>query len=221
MTNPHSPMPRRRFLGGLALAGAALTAPELLPELHAAARRDAADWDHTWLKRLKAKHRTFFDSPAWNGGDVFGYPSRYLDAMRDGYGASPADVQAVIGLHGATWPLAVDDERWARYQLGKIVGVDDPATKARALRNVVRSDAAGEPFAATSLVALQKRGAMILVCNNSMRRGSRELAAAQEGGDAEKIYADLRAGVLANVTVVPAMIAASALAQEHGCSYIG
>ncbi|MEO5797886.1 MAG: hypothetical protein ABIZ70_13870 [Gemmatimonadales bacterium] len=203
MTNPSAPLPRRDFLGGLAFAGAALAAPVGLPAFTADARRDPADWDHHWLKQLKAKHRTFFDTPAWNGGDAFGYPGRYLDAMRDGYGAPVDAVLVVIGLHGATWPLAVDDERWNRYQLGKVAGVDDVQAKAR------------------SLAEIQKRGAMVLVCNNSMRRGSRELAAAMPGGDAEKIYTDLRAGVLANIVVVPAMIAAAALAQEHGCSYIG
>ncbi|MES2304184.1 MAG: hypothetical protein V4558_01680 [Gemmatimonadota bacterium] len=203
MTNPPAPLPRRRFLGGLAFAGAALAAPAALPALAAESRRDPADWDHHWLKQLKAKHRTFFDTPAWNGGDAFGYPGRYLDAMRDGYGAPESDVQVVIGFHGATWPLAIDPERWNRHQLGKVVGVDDVEVRTRALTEI------------------QKRGAIVLVCNNSMRRGSRELAAAQPGGDAEKIYADLRAGVLANIVVVPAMIAAAALAQERGCSYIG
>jgi intracellular sulfur oxidation DsrE/DsrF family protein len=221
MPNSSSPLPRRRFLGGLALAGAALASPATLEALPVEELRDDADWDHSWLKRLKARHRTFFDTAAWNGGDAFGYPGRYLDAMRDGYGAAPAAVQVVIGFHGNTWPLALDDDRWSRYQLGKIVGVDDPATKARALRNVARSDAVGEPFAAASLVGMQKRGATILVCNNTLRRNSREIAAAMEGGDAEKVYADFRAGVLPEVIVVPAMVAAIALAQERGCSYIG
>lgn len=221
MTNPSDPMLRREFLGGLALTGAALVASGAFHEVAAAAPRDAADWDHSWLKRLKAKHRTFFDTPAWNGGDAFGYPGRYLDAMRDGYGAKSSDVQIVIGLHGTTWPLALDDARWSKYQLGKVVGVDDPATKARALRNVVRSDASGEPFAASSLAGIQKRGATILLCNNTLRRVSRELAAAMDGGDADAVYADIRGGVLPDVVVVPAMVAAIALAQEHGCNYIG
>lgn len=211
---------RRQLLGGFALAGAALAAPGIaLPAMATTRDRDPADWDHSWLKKLKAKHRTFFDSPAWNGGDVFGYPGRYLDAMRDGYGAPAGDVQVVIGFHGATWPLAVDDERWNKYALGKVANINDPVTKAPALRNVARSDASGEPFAANSLAAMQKRGAIILVCNNTMRRAAGEIATAQ-GGDAETVYKDLRAGVLPDVTVVPAMVAAIAMAQERGCSYI-
>jgi intracellular sulfur oxidation DsrE/DsrF family protein len=178
------------------------------------------EWDNRWLDGLTRKHRTFFDTKGWGGGEAFGYPKRYYDAMIDGYGAKPTDIQVVIGLHGTAWPLALNDAAWSAWQLGEIVMVNDPATQARALRNVMRSDEAGAPYALTSLAAWQKRGAAVLVCNNTMRRVSRELAAKREGRTADDVYAELRAAILPGVTLVPAMVAASALAQAKGASYI-
>ncbi|MDX2260635.1 MAG: hypothetical protein SFU84_02915 [Gemmatimonadales bacterium] len=210
-------LPRRDFLGAVALTGAVLSRPAVAAATPAAG---PGDWDHRWLDGLTRKHRTFFDTKSWGGGEAFGYPKRYYDAMVDGYGAKPADIQVVIGLHGTAWPLALGDEAWAAWQLGEVTGLNDPGTQARALRNVTRSDEAGAPFAQTSLVAWQKRGASILLCNNTLRRISRELSAKREGSTADAVYDELRKAILPGVTLVPAMVAAIALAQAKGASYV-
>ena len=51
-------------------------------------------------------------------------------------------------------------------------------------------------------------------------RVSRELAAKREGATADATYAELRRAILPGVTLVPAMVAAMALAQTKGASYI-
>ncbi len=217
MSDHSASLDRRDFLGRVALTGALLSFPSMAV---AQPFRGSDDWDHRWLDGLTRKHRAFFDAKSWGGGEAFGYPMRYYDAMLDGYGAKAEEVQVVVGLHGTAWPLALDDAAWSRWQLGEVAAINDPATRARALRNVTRSDEAGEPFAQTSLVAWQKRGASILVCNNTLRRVSRELSAKQEGSTPDQLYTQLRAAVLPGVTVVPAMVAAIALAQAKGASYI-
>lgn len=211
------PLPRREFLGAVALAGAALAQPG---RASATSVPGPGDWDHRWLEGLTRKHRTFFDTKSWGGGEAFGYPKRYYDAMVDGYGAKPGDIQVVIGLHGTAWPLALGDDAWAAWQLGEVLGLNDPATQARALRNVARSDEAGAPFAQTSVVAWQRRGAAILLCNNTLRRVSRELSAKRQGSTADAVYEELRLAILPGVTLVPAMVAAIALAQAKGASYV-
>lgn len=219
MSDPR--IPRRRFLGGLALAGTALATPGLVTSAVAAEPTPDApgDWDHGWLKRLGAKHRTLFDNKSWGGGEALGQAKRYYDAMVDGYGAKPNEITVVLGLAGASWPIATNDALWEKYKLGELLSVDDPATKTRAVRNIAANDAEGQPFAATSVTAWQKRGAILLVCNNSLRKGSRDLAA-KGLGEADAIYADLRAAVLPGITVVPAMVAAIGMAQSRGVSYI-
>lgn len=212
-----SSLPRRDFFGAVALAGAVLAHPALAS---ATTLSGPGDWDHRWLEGLSRKHRTFFDTKSWSGGEAFGYPKRYYDAMVDGYGAKPADIQVVIGLHGTAWPLALGDDAWAAWQLGEVTGLNDPGTQARALRNVTHSDEAGAPYAQTSVVAWQKRGAAILLCNNTLRRISRELSAKREGSNADAVYDELRRSIVPGVTLVPAMVAAIALAQAKGASYV-
>ena len=208
-------IPRRDFLGRVALTGAILAAP---PLVHAEPAPD--EWDNRWLDGLTRKHRVIFDTKTWGGGEAYGYPKRYYDAMLDGYGAKPADIQVVIGLHGTAWPLALADAAWAAWALGEVVSMNEPGSQTRATRNLTRSDEAGAPYAQTSLVSWQKRGASILLCNNTLMRVSRELAAKREGATADATYAELRRAILPGVTLVPAMVAAMALAQTKGASYI-
>lgn len=219
MSEPDSIPPRRHFLGTLALAGAALT----IPGIGAAAPRPTRptegpdDWDHTWLERLTRKHQLVFDTKGLGGTEVFGYPTRYLDAMASGYGAKAADTLAVIGLHGTAWPAVLDDQRWQRYRVGTVASIADPVTREPALRNTLRSH--DNPTRPT-LTSVQARDTIVIVCNNTLRRVSRELAAAESGRTADEVYADLRAGILPGVTVVPAMVAAIEMAQSRGCGYI-
>lgn len=215
MSDTPAAIPRRDFLGRVALAGAVLAAP---PTVHAAPA--PGDWDNRWLDGLTRKHRVIFDTKTWGGGEAFGYPKRYYDAMQDGYGAKPADIQVVIGLHGTAWPLGLADEAWAAWPLGEVVAMNEPGGQGRATRNLTRSDEAGAPYAQTSLASWQKRGASILLCNNTLMRVSRELAAKRDGAVPDAVYAELRRAIIPGVTLVPAMVAAMALAQAKGASYI-
>ncbi|MEI2720562.1 MAG: twin-arginine translocation signal domain-containing protein [Gemmatimonadales bacterium] len=215
MSDTPAAIPRRDFLGRVALAGAVLAAP---PIVHAAPA--PGDWDNRWLDGLTRKHRVIFDTKTWGGGEAFGYPKRYYDAMQDGYGTKPADIQVVIGLHGTAWPLGLADEAWAAWPLGEVVAINEPGGQGRATRNLTRSDEAGAPYAQTSLASWQKRGASILLCNNTLMRVSRELAAKRDGAVPDAVYAELRRAIIPGVTLVPAMVAAMALAQAKGASYI-
>ena len=209
--------PRRHFLGTLAVAGAALVLPH--PILAAPTDLPAGpdDWDHRWLARLTRPHMLVFDTKAHGNGDLFGAPTRYLSAMRDGYGIAPDQTLAVIALHGSAWATVVDDERWARYEIGREVGVTDPATGAPATRNVFRQH---DDPARPTLTSVQADGTIVVVCNNTLRRVSRDLAGRHPDRNADAVYTDLRAGVLPDVTVVPAVVAALQMAQHRGCAYV-
>jgi intracellular sulfur oxidation DsrE/DsrF family protein len=157
-----------------------------------------------------------FDTTAHGNGDLFGGPMRYLDAMRDGYGLPADEVLAVMALHGSAWAAVLDDERWARYDVGRVAGVIDAVSRTPAPRNSMRSHT--DP-AKPTLESVQARGTVVVVCNNTLRRVSRELAAAQPDRNVDTVYADLRAGILPGVTVVPAVLGALQLAQTRGCGY--
>ena len=198
------------------MAGAAFALPTPLVARPRGTFNGPDDWDHRWLAKLTRPNMLVFDTTAHGNGDLFGGPTRYLDAMRDGYGIAADEVLVVMALHGSAWVSVLDDERWARYEVGRGAGVTDPANGAPATRNIFRA----HPDAARpTLESVQGRGAIVVVCNNTLRRVSRELAAAHPDRTVEAVYADLRAGILPGVTVVPAVLAALQVAQTRGCAY--
>jgi len=66
--------------------------------------------------------------------------------------------------------------------------------------------------------ALQARGVIFWQCNNALRGLTRGLAAKMHMPP-ETVRAELIAGLLPGVYLVPAHTMAIGLAQEHGCTY--
>jgi len=218
---------RREFLetlalGGVALAvGACVTASSRsqapLPAAPPATKE--GPWDSSWLDQLTAKHKQVFDIPTYANGDGLFYVKNYFNAHRDAYGMAFPDVQAVLGIHGDAYPIVFADGIWAKYDFGRRVKADDPRTGKPALRNVLWQPRDGEDVYEYSVNALQPRGAKFILCNNVLRFVTRTLAG-QTGATYDATRAELIAGLLPNVTVVPAMVVALGLAQEHGCAYV-
>jgi len=218
---------RREFLETLALGGVALavgacataqsTTQAPLPAPPPATKE--GPWDSSWLDQLTAKHKQVFDVSAYaDGGGLF-YAKNYFNAHRDAFGTTYPDVQAVLGIHGDAYPIVFGDAIWAKYDLGRRVKAKDPRTGKSALRNVLWQPREGEEMYEYSVNALQPRGAKFILCNNVLRFVTRTLAG-ETGATYEATRAGLIAGLLPNVTVVPAMVVALGLAQERGCAYV-
>jgi hypothetical protein len=221
---------RRTFLETLALGGAALAvgacatgaAASQTPAAAPAPMRPASKdgpWDNSWLDQLTAKHKQVFDIPTYNDGGGLFYAKNWFNAHRDGYGNVYPDVQAVMGVHGTTLVVVFSDAIWEKYHFGKRYKIKDPRTRTWAVRNVMWQPREGEEMYEYSVDALQTRGAKFIFCNNVLRFLTRTLAR-EAGVSPEAMRAELIAGMVPNVTVVPAMVAALGLAQEHGCSYV-
>jgi intracellular sulfur oxidation DsrE/DsrF family protein len=218
---------RREFLETLALGGVALavgacatgrsTNAAPLPAAPPAAKE--GPWDSSWLDQLTAKHKQIFDVSAYaDGGGLF-YAKNYFNAHRDAFGTTYPDVQAVLGIHGDAYPIVFSDAIWAKYDLGRRVKAKDPRTGKPALRNVLWQPREGEEMYEYSVNALQPRGAKFILCNNVLRFVTRTLAQ-ESRATYDATRAELIAGLLPNVTVVPAMVVALGLAQERGCAYV-
>lgn len=214
--------PRRTFLSRIASASAALAAAGLLPRTVRATEgthpphRSSDDW----LARYTGPHRQIFDVSKHLNGSALGVVNNYLTALYDVHGARPGEVHAAIGLHGGAIPMAFGDALWAKYRVGETLGVDDPRTRARALRNPWHREQDPEsPAAKFRIAALQERGLVVLVCGNVVRAWARRLAAS---GDAtpEAVYDELVAGLIPDAIVVPAMVVAFQQAQAAGWAYV-
>ena len=214
MTSPSdSTHPRRHFLGRAAAAIAALTGIPGIARAETLSTTFGDDSQHdAWMRQLKGKHRQFFHAIDLNDRAML-MASNYLDAYHNEFAAKPAEVNAVIGVHGGALAIGFTDAAWTKYAFGKSANFMDPITKEPAVRNVFATG--GE----LSVDTLQKRGVVFLVCNTALRLRSRNLAK-ERGETFEAVYKDLEASRLPGTILVPALVVAINRAQEKGITYI-
>lgn len=226
MFAPDSPFPRRGFIGRLALLAAPLAIGRSTPlGAQESSRAEGAAQHPEWLDRLTATHRTAFDVDTHRNGNVLVQAASFLDAWQEA-GVPAREVNLVLGVRGTGLPLVMRDELWARYRLGAQYSITDTRTGQPATRNpfvdagaTAGATAGAAAGALPTVEQLQKRGALFLVCMNTIKAASRRLASGGAGGP-DDIAAALRDGVLPGVVVVPAMVVAFTLMQERGVAYV-
>lgn len=212
------PLRRRNFLGRVLAAGAALGLPSASSLAAQGGAFPAVDPDEGWLKRLNGKHRQLFDTPALQGGKALMQARNFLDAYGAAYGVPDRDLSVLIIAHGGAFPLAFNDATWERFELGERYGVRDAGGNAR--RNVFAAGRAGDPVPPdASIETLQRRGVVFVLCNNTLKRATGEIAKSLSRTP-EAVRSELLKGLLPGVTVVPAAVLAVNRAQEHGLTYM-
>lgn len=208
-----TPPSRRTFLAALAaLTGGAYLNPSLAAAEAPTASTSREDWDLAWLDGVAGTHKQVFDLGRTDlNEDPMRAVRNWLDAAKEVFGLEAPQVTTIVGITGS-YPALATDATWAAYHLGEHWKIKDPSTGAWATRNVV---AVG---GTTGTNALMKRGTIFWQCNNALRAISREMATALGRPDAD-VYAELRAGLLPGVKLVPAHTLLLGLVQERGCSY--
>jgi intracellular sulfur oxidation DsrE/DsrF family protein len=205
-------LPRRGFLGRLAAATSAFGLAGLHGADAHAAHLHAEDPDGEWISRMKGVHRQIFDMPAYADGRAPVHVMNWLNTYNAAYGVPDEQLSTAIMAYGRAWGFAFDDWAWEHYGLGEMAELDDPRTRERAKRNIY---ATGTPY---SIDALQQRGTIVLLCNNSLRRGTSDIAR-RLNRTADEIRDEVRAHLLPGVIVVPAAVIALGRAQEAGVTY--
>jgi hypothetical protein len=211
---------RRSFLGVLsALGGAAVFRPVDAHASAAHARRSrpaSGEWDLSWLDQLQGKHKQVFDL----GAPELQVVANYLRAFREVFQREHPQVNAVVGIAYKAFPINASDALWAKYELGARWKINDALTGKPATRNVFVELPADTPNVAreASVRALQARGAIFWQCNNALNVVVDELSRATKQ-PFEAVRAELIAGLVPGVKLIPAHTMLIGLAQEHGCTY--
>ncbi len=219
--NPSSP--RRTFLGRIAAGTAALGFTAFLPATACAAEKTVATASDStsaepdeWPGALKTKHKMVIDAFAMNEG----FPLAFAYTFMLPYASvTPSPATAVVVLRHAGLPLALKDEVWAKYKIGKAMNFTDPSTKAPAERNPFFNAKAGSleipDMAVDKLLA---KGAIFGACNVALHFMSAKFAGAA-GVTPEIALKDWTAGIIPGITVIPSGTWGVNRAQEAGCSY--
>jgi intracellular sulfur oxidation DsrE/DsrF family protein len=220
MLDDKSATNRRALLGGIATLGAVTGLAELIPQAAAAEAGGpaAAGFAH-WLSSIGGKHRQVFDAPAPNEGMPLLWSFVFLHTGAQAYGVTDKDLGVVIVLRHSAIPIAFTDPLWAKYQLGEVFHINDPASKAPATRNFFVGSKPGDLMIPdASLDKLIARGVKVGVCDTAMKVFS-GIVAKKMGMEAEAVHKDWSAGLVPGVTAVPSGVIAVNGAQAHGCTY--
>ncbi len=211
---------RRSFLGVLSsIAGTAVLRPAEARASTAFSRRPLApteEWDLSWLDKLQGKHKQVFDL----GVPQLDVVANYLRAFREVYRLEHPQVNAVVGIAYHAFPVNAVDALWAKYKLGSRWKINDPLTAKPSTRNIFVEPPAGasDIVREVAVRALMSRGAIFWQCNNALNRVVGELSRdTKQPFDA--VRAELIAGLLPGVKLIPAHAMLIGLAQEHGCTY--
>jgi hypothetical protein len=232
------PSARRGFFARLLGAAAGVTA-FAAGRAEAQAPAAAASGPDAWIKEVKGTHRCLFDFPQHKAGAPLLHILNYLNTYNEAYKAAPGTAGAVgtfysIGTQSSI-SLAFNDAMWAKYGLGEYLGLKDKNGKAYT-RNVFHRPTPDDAVIliqafqtppipelagavpAIGIESLQKMGTKFLLCANALGAWCLELQARGKGKSAD-IEKELRANVLPDVTIVPAMVIAIEKAQAVGIRY--
>ncbi len=185
-----------------------------------------SDWDLSWIDQLSGKHKQVFDFGSRKLDDTDGaagdsplrVPRNYLNAHKEVYGLESPAINTIVGITSQSFPINATDAIWAKYALGQKWKIKDSKTGTWAVRNVFANPLEIFNDRAISVQALQKRGTLFWQCNNALGGVTQMLAGAMKLEPAA-VRAELVAGLMPGVKLVPAHTMAIGLVQEKGCTY--
>lgn len=238
MKQYHTTTRRREFIGRIAAGAAAIGIATIGTPIRLAASPgslsgslfgtpdkalEPMDDADAWFNKIKGKHRIVLDVPKPH--EIFPFAwSRVFLITNTATGTPEKDNNVVVVLRHDGIPYAFEDRIWAKYKFGEVFKVDDPATKAPAVRNPFWQPKPGD-FKVPGLGnveiginQLQDSGVMFCVCDMAMTVYSAALGMGMNQDPAE-VKKDWLSGLLPGVQPVPSGIWAVGRAQEHGCSY--
>lgn len=183
-----------------------------------------AAWDVRWPARLTGKVRTVFDVPEVESGYGVWRASIWALQYQAALGTAPADMSTALVLRHNAIVLAMRQEFWDKYGIGKLKGVTHPATLEPTDRNpALLSSARGEVPAAYDSFALDQfmaRGGVTLACDLALR-DCIGLIEREDGVSADEARRRAIALMVPGVVLQPSGVFAVFLAQQAaGTMYI-
>ena len=220
MTQSTMSTERREFLSGIAItaaaAGLSVAAAGSAPALAA----DAPVTDFTrWLDSISGKQRIVLDVREPNGGMALAWAWVYLFTGPQAYGVPESDMGAVMVFRHNAIPLALEDAMWKKYKLGEYFKIDDPLTKAPAVRNPFYLKPEEPLIPDMALQKLIDRGVKAVACDMAIHYYSGELAK-QMDLKHDDVKAEWMKATLPKVAHAPSGVVACHGAVSRGCAYI-
>jgi intracellular sulfur oxidation DsrE/DsrF family protein len=164
-----------------------------------------------WPGKLTGRHKQVVDVYRVNDGYPLGFVVNFLSPNKSATG--------VVVLRHEAFPLALNHEMWAKYKIGEAERIDDPETKAAAVKNpyfeskpgVLRNDN-------SAIDKLLASGTVFGACSQALAGHAKRLAK-NAGLTTDEATKEFIANIIPGITVIPSGVWGINRAQEAGCTY--
>lgn len=225
---------RRRFLTGAGLVAASATlASAARAQQHDHAEMHAEHHGYTpavhpedaWMDEIPGIHRVFLDSSTGNGGvTALNYANNLMFAHEESYaGGKETDYGIIICFRHGSTPFGYNDAMWEKYGdfLSGMTGFSDRANNNAPWRvNPLMIPGTNFASRGNTIQSLVERGNVsYAICNKATGSASQGIARST-GGNADEIFAELKANAIPYSRFVPAGVITATRSQEHGYSLL-
>jgi hypothetical protein len=221
------PSSRRHFLQ--TLSGTSMLAAAGAPmafrgfDVTAAAHPQPRDdkFDVSWADHVQGKFRAVFDSPEVAEGAALFRAILWTEQYKQVYGTGRDEMSAVLVLRHQGISLAMGDEYWKKYKVGKRLKLKTMDGKNYVEANPIRVSPPGTPpeFASYNLEQFFKDGGIVLGCNLAFAEVVGRVQK-EEKLDEKAAHERAMSMLIPGVQLQPSGVFAVLRAQEAGCKYI-
>lgn len=205
----------------LAAAGAPLSLHGFSAPARAHPQPRDDKFDVSWADQVQGKFRAVFDSPEVSEGAAVFRAILWTDQYKQVYSTARNEMSAVLVLRHQGIALAMGDEYWKKYKIGKQLKLKTMDGKGYAEANPVRTSAPGTPpeFANYNLEQFMKDGGIVLGCALAFGEVVGRVQK-QEKLDEKAAQARAASMLIPGVQLQPSGVFAVLRAQEAGCKYL-
>lgn len=197
------------------------SARELLTAADEMESQQAEPWDTSWTKKITGKHKAMFDVPEVEGGvgvmRAGIWQRQYAEVLK----TQPADLSTVIVIRHAGIFLAMNQDFWTTYEVGKARKLKGDDGKTMRFNPVLPEPGKEIPAGSAGLMLdrLLANGAIALGCGLAFRAVV-GLVQKQDKLDAAAARTKAMSMLVPGVIMQPSGIFADVLAQECGCVFV-
>ena len=178
-----------------------------------------SDWDLAWVGKLKGvAHKAIFDCTEVESGYGVWRASIWEAQYQSTLAVKPADLRTVLILRHNGVALALKQELWDKFAIGKDENVKHPLTEQPTDRNpALITD--GIPPIAGDLTKFMAHGGIVLACNLALQKYV-GMFQAQDRVDAAEAQKRATAGLVPGIILQPSGVFSAVRAGEAGCVYV-
>jgi len=218
---------RREFLERLSAAAVLGSIPSgaLLAEgAELSAPQQGREWDMSWVAKLDGvPNKALFDCTEIESGNGVARAGIWENQYQSALGAKPQDIKTVLILRHVGVALALRQDAWDKFEIGKTEKVKGPQSEEITDWNpALSANDRGDKLGTSSdrgLTGFIAKGGIVLACNLALQKYTR-MYRDKDGVDNAEAQKRAVAAIVAGIVLQPSGVFAAVRAGQAGCVYV-